>query len=169
LANRTLLPASSSYLMDQHWPIFTLSEERPPAKFGATAAVQNSIIANGCRIFGRVENSLLFPASWWGRAAWCAIRSFFRGRRSSRLPHRAQHPRQARHRERRCRSSAPTKPVSANLGRVASNQADVCTDEGLLVIGKGTRIPAGFECTRPAMIDSNLVEDDVRQKVGLVS
>ena len=41
-ANRSLLPASSAYLMEHHWPIYTLSEERPPARFGSAPAADNS-------------------------------------------------------------------------------------------------------------------------------
>jgi glucose-1-phosphate adenylyltransferase len=169
LANRMLLPASSSYLMDQHWPIFTLSEERPPAKFGPSASVHNSIVANGCRIFGRVENSVLFPGVLVGEGSVVRDSILFSGGQM----HRGA-------RVSRCVLDKLVvvgdgavlgcdEPTSANLGRVAANNAEVCTDEGLLVVGKGTRIPAGFECTRPAMIDSHLVEDAVRQKVGLVS
>src|SRR5262249_61761583 len=60
-AARTLLPAPSPFLLAPQWPIYTLPEAPPPAKFGATATVHNSVVANGCRIFGRVENSILFP------------------------------------------------------------------------------------------------------------
>ena len=59
-------------------------------------------------------------------------------------------------------------PQSVNLGRVLAHDPDVLTDEGLTVVGKDTEIPPGFECTRPVMIDSHLVEDAVRQSLGIL-
>ncbi len=36
-------------------------QDRPPALVGENAVVENSLIYNGCRIFGEVRNSILFP------------------------------------------------------------------------------------------------------------
>jgi glucose-1-phosphate adenylyltransferase len=40
--------------------IYTKVKDEPPAKYSDTAAVKNSLIANGCMIEGKVENSILF-------------------------------------------------------------------------------------------------------------
>ena len=48
-------------LYDEHWTIHTRSEERPPVKLGAQAAVSQSFLSNGCLIGGSVVNSLLSP------------------------------------------------------------------------------------------------------------
>lgn len=40
--------------------IYTKVKDEPPAKYLEHAAVKNSLIANGCTIEGRVENSILF-------------------------------------------------------------------------------------------------------------
>ena len=54
-------PEPRLQLYDQRWPILTRDEERPPVWLGAHAAVEDSLIANGCRIEGRVRRSILFP------------------------------------------------------------------------------------------------------------
>lgn len=41
-------------------PILTKAKDEPPTKYGKNAVVKNSLIANGCRIDGYVENSIIF-------------------------------------------------------------------------------------------------------------
>lgn len=60
-------PALDLYTND--WPIFTKSEERPPAKLGPQAKVSNSMISNGCIIRGDVINSVLSPGVYVGPGA----------------------------------------------------------------------------------------------------
>jgi glucose-1-phosphate adenylyltransferase len=48
-------------LYDREWLIHTRSEERAPAKIGATAQVHRSLISHGCVINGTVVNSVLSP------------------------------------------------------------------------------------------------------------
>src|SRR5205814_100165 len=48
-------------LHDARWPILTRDEERPPVWLGPEAQVEDSLVANGCRIQGRVRRSILFP------------------------------------------------------------------------------------------------------------
>ena len=48
-------------LNDPDWLIHTRSEERPPARLGATASVHRSLISHGCVIAGTVERSVLSP------------------------------------------------------------------------------------------------------------
>jgi glucose-1-phosphate adenylyltransferase len=48
-------------LYEQDWVIHTKSEERAPAKIGATAQVHRSLISHGCVISGTVVNSVLSP------------------------------------------------------------------------------------------------------------
>lgn len=61
-ANLDLLdPEPGLQLDDPHWPILTRDEERPPVLFLPGADVEASLVANGCRVAGKVRNSLLFP------------------------------------------------------------------------------------------------------------
>jgi glucose-1-phosphate adenylyltransferase len=48
-------------LYDRDWLIHTRSEERAPAKIGATAQVHRSLVSHGCVINGTVVNSILSP------------------------------------------------------------------------------------------------------------
>jgi glucose-1-phosphate adenylyltransferase len=63
-ANLALLqPEPRLVLHDARWPILTRDEERPPVLILPGADVQDSLVANGCRIAGRVRNSVLFPGA----------------------------------------------------------------------------------------------------------
>ena len=48
-------------LYDQNWKIYTKSEDLPAVRIGATGSVINSLVSNGCKIEGRVENCVLGP------------------------------------------------------------------------------------------------------------
>ncbi|MFA5235808.1 MAG: glucose-1-phosphate adenylyltransferase subunit GlgD [Bacilli bacterium] len=43
----------------EDWPIYTVTHDTPPAKYGHHAQVRNSFIANGSRIDGKVVNSII--------------------------------------------------------------------------------------------------------------
>jgi len=61
-ANMSLLseePALNLY--DPDWVVHTKSEERAPAKLGVHAQVGGSLLANGCRVEGTAERSVLSP------------------------------------------------------------------------------------------------------------
>ncbi len=46
-------------LFKPDWPIYTVTHDTPPAKYGKNAEVTHSFIANGCLVEGRVHNSIL--------------------------------------------------------------------------------------------------------------
>ncbi len=48
-------------LHDTNWPILTRDEERPPLILPDTALIEDSLVANGCRVEGTVRRSILFP------------------------------------------------------------------------------------------------------------
>jgi glucose-1-phosphate adenylyltransferase len=48
-------------LADPEWIVHTVSLDLPPVRVGAGAEVVTSLAANGARVDGRVERSLLFP------------------------------------------------------------------------------------------------------------
>jgi glucose-1-phosphate adenylyltransferase len=56
-----LAPEPRFQLADQRWPILTRDEERPPVLLREGARVEDSLIANGCRVAGSVRRSVLFP------------------------------------------------------------------------------------------------------------
>jgi glucose-1-phosphate adenylyltransferase len=63
-ANMKLLdPKHGLNPSEKGWPIRTPSAEAPPARLGRGASVQRSLVANGAVVYGRVENSILFPGA----------------------------------------------------------------------------------------------------------
>lgn len=56
-------------LHDARWPILTRDEERPPVWIGDQAVLEDSLVANGCRVEGRVRRSILFPGVQVGPGA----------------------------------------------------------------------------------------------------
>ena len=61
-ANMELLePEPELDLYEREWVIHTRSEERPPARLGATAQTATSLISHGCQIDGEVYHSVLSP------------------------------------------------------------------------------------------------------------
>ena len=56
-------------LYRDRWTIYTLSEERPSARIGAQAAIDQSLICHGCRIEGTVIRSVLSPGVRVARGA----------------------------------------------------------------------------------------------------
>jgi glucose-1-phosphate adenylyltransferase len=69
-ANLELIaPAPRLELLNARWPVLTRDEERPPVHLGTHADVEESLVANGCRVSGRVRRSLLFPGAVVERGA----------------------------------------------------------------------------------------------------
>ncbi len=61
-ANMDLLGEKPEFdLSDEKWRIFTRHETLAPQYVGDGAKITNSIVAEGCEIYGKVENSVLFP------------------------------------------------------------------------------------------------------------
>ena len=56
-------------LHDARWPILTRDEERPPVWAGPDAVIEDALVANGCRVEGRVRRSILFPGVHVGPGA----------------------------------------------------------------------------------------------------
>ena len=56
-----LTPEPPIRLDDPAWPILTLGTQRIPARLGRTAHVDDSLLAPGCRVDGRVSRSVLGP------------------------------------------------------------------------------------------------------------
>jgi len=48
-------------LYDPAWPLLTRDEERPPVLVHEGATIEDSLVANGCRVAGTVRRSILFP------------------------------------------------------------------------------------------------------------
>ncbi|MBO4229817.1 MAG: glucose-1-phosphate adenylyltransferase [Clostridia bacterium] len=59
-ANMDLLGVTPSFdLFDQNWRIYSRSTAQPPHLIGPDASLSNSLVTEGCEIYGTVENSVL--------------------------------------------------------------------------------------------------------------
>ena len=58
-ANMDMLSPELIGLYDPSWPIMSRSPIRPPHKAGPNASIQHSIVTEGCKVEGRVFNSVL--------------------------------------------------------------------------------------------------------------
>lgn len=82
------LLGGASLISKRGWPVYTRGEDLPPALLSAGSHVTGSIVASGCRIEGRVRNSILFPGTVLERGADVADSIVFsrsRVRRGARL------------------------------------------------------------------------------------
>lgn len=48
-------------LYDEGWKIYTKSKNAAPVRIGVTGSIVNSLVCDGCKIEGRVENSVIGP------------------------------------------------------------------------------------------------------------
>jgi glucose-1-phosphate adenylyltransferase len=143
-----LSPASRLELHDARWPILTRDEERPPVWLGPEARIEDSLVANGCRIEGRVRRSILFA----GRARRARRRGERVGDHGRHAPCRA-----------RARSTTPssTSTCASAPGARVGETAPQGTPEpgaghewlaGLALVGKDTWVPDGGRVLRPSVI-----------------
>lgn len=70
-ANMDLLKKDNMLdIYDQSWKIYSVNPTKPPQYIGTDAEVSCSIITEGCRVFGKVQNSVLFPGVYIGKGAY---------------------------------------------------------------------------------------------------
>lgn len=61
-ANMDLLDDNNELNIHDHsWKIYSVDASMPPQFIGSNATVDNSLITDGCKVFGEVKNSILFP------------------------------------------------------------------------------------------------------------
>lgn len=69
-ANMDLLGAEPEFrLADKDWRIYSKSPAMPPHYIGGEAEVKNSLVSEGCVVYGKVEKSVLFTGVHIGKAA----------------------------------------------------------------------------------------------------
>lgn len=68
-ANMDLLDENSLINMQSAWRIYSANPPRPPHYTAGSAAVSNSIVSEGCLLFGEVKNSVVFPDVYIGKGA----------------------------------------------------------------------------------------------------
>jgi glucose-1-phosphate adenylyltransferase len=68
-ANMDLLGENPALSLQSAWRIYSRNNARPPQYIGAGGSVKNSVITEGCEIYGTVINSVLSPGVVVGRNA----------------------------------------------------------------------------------------------------
>lgn len=59
-ANKALIDYKAAQeLFHEDWPIYTRTNDSSPTQYFDTAVVKNSVVSNGCKIKGTVENSIV--------------------------------------------------------------------------------------------------------------
>lgn len=48
-------------LSDRSWRVYSVNPTQPPQFLGHSARIQNSLVNEGCVVYGKVDNSVLFP------------------------------------------------------------------------------------------------------------
>jgi len=151
-ANLELLaPEPRLVLHDPSWPLLTRDEERPPVLIRDQASVEDSLVANGCRVAGTVRRSVLFPGAVIEHGAVVVDSLVMQDaviERRARVD-RAIVDKLARIGEEAVVGwgSAPQDPAHAWL-------------EGLALVGKDARIPPGARVGRAAVVGIGAGETD---------
>jgi glucose-1-phosphate adenylyltransferase len=141
-------------LNDPGWVIHTQSADRPPVRFVPGCRVERSLIANGCRIAGKVSRSVLFPGVHV--AAGAEVRDSIIMNDTQVGSHAVL--------DRAIVDKAATVGEGARVGfgdDMAPNRE--CPDHltsGLLVVGKGARLPDGITIGRNARVGAHVGPKD---------
>ena len=138
-ANRAFLSDQPPLdLSNPDWVIHTQSADRPPVRIEHGAHAERSLIANGCRVAGRVTRSVLFPGVTVPRGAVVrdsiVMHDTFIGRRAS-----VDHAILDKH-----VSVGEDAVVGAGESSVANRACPEHLSSGLTVVGKGAQIAEGI-------------------------
>ena len=154
LSDRTLLD-----LNDPSWLIHTQSAVRPPVRFESGGMAERSLIANGCRISGTVSRSILFPGVVVAPGA--VVRDSIVMNDTLVLRGAVV--------DRAILDKEVVVGAGSRIGwgdEHTPNRA--CPDHlasGLLVVGKGARLPEGVTIGRNARIGAHVEEGDITEDV----
>jgi glucose-1-phosphate adenylyltransferase len=146
-------------LSDPSWLIHTQSADRPPVRFESGGVAERSLIANGCRIAGKVVRSILFPGVVVAPGAVVADSIVMNDTlvlRDARLDHAILDKQVVVGEGARIGWGEDMTPNRACPEHLAT---------GLLVVGKGARLPAGVTVGRNARIGAFVGETDIRSDV----
>jgi glucose-1-phosphate adenylyltransferase len=134
-------------LYDQRWTIHTRSEERPPVKLGRAATIERSLISNGCIVAGTVINSVLSPGVIVEEGA--VIRDSVV--MNDTLIEAGAHV------ERCILDKQVVVGRNAVLGEgenVPNQHEPEYLRDGITILGKSSRIPAGFHIGKNCRVDA---------------
>ncbi|HYM81892.1 MAG TPA: sugar phosphate nucleotidyltransferase [Candidatus Limnocylindria bacterium] len=141
-------------LNDPSWVIHTQSADRPPVRIDAGGRAERSLIANGCRIMGHVVRSVLSPGVTVARGAVVRESIVMNDTTIER----------GTHVDRAIIDKQVVVGEGARLGHGSVQTPNRACPEhlssGLVVVGKGARLPAGITVGRNARIGAFVSERD---------
>ena len=68
-ANMDLLKKDELNLFDTNWRIYSSAYTQPPQYIGEDSKIINSLIGEGCKIYGTIINSVIFPGVFVAKGA----------------------------------------------------------------------------------------------------
>ena len=151
-------------MYDKGWLIHTRSEERSPARIGATASVHRSLISHGCQIWGTVERSILSPGVRVdpGAVVRDSIIMFDTIVRAGAVVDRAIIDKEV--------SVGPNAIVGLGSDlEVANRQEPGRLNTGITVVGKRAVIPAGVRLGRNVKVNEGVRPSDFGGKRTVAS
>jgi glucose-1-phosphate adenylyltransferase len=136
-------PAPRLVLDDLRWSILTRDEERPPVHVGSGSVIEDSLVANGCRIDGTLRRSVLSPGVKVEAGAE-VVESVVMSDVTIGAGARVRH-------------AILDKYVQVGAGAVIgagepSSHREHAWLEGVTMIGKDSRVPMGLEIGRSVVV-----------------
>ncbi len=147
-------------LYDREWLIHTRSEERAPAKIGATAQVHRSLISHGCLVEGMVVNSVLSPGVVVGVGAVVrdSIVMFDTVIRPGAVVDRAIIDKEV--------TVGPSAIIGEGVDLLVPNRlTPTHLSTGITIIGKRAVVPRGIRIGRNVRIDADVRATDFTGRV----
>ena len=140
-------------LYDPLWKIYTPNPVKPAHYIGHGGSVKTSIVAEGCMIYGKVRNSVLFPGVFIGEGTQVEDSIIMSNSRAGAGSIISQ-----------CIIGENVEIGSnAVIGKgeniININKPNIY-NSGITVIGERAVVPAGAEIGRNVMIDINVVPED---------
>ena len=156
-ANMELLaPRAPIELADADWIVHTVSLDLPPVKIGSNAALVSSLAANGARVDGKVERSILFPGAVVERGARVVDSILMHGAHVGRD---ATVTRVIADKQVEIGAGAVVGGTIAPGEKALANR--ICPEHlssGLTLLGQRARLPQGVRVGRNVRIDPDAVE-----------
>jgi len=140
-------------LYDPDWKIYTPNPVKPPHYVAPTGSVKTSVVAEGCMIYGKVRNSVLFPGVYVEKGALIEnsiVMSNSHVAEGCVLDH--------------CIIGEDVivgKGVNIGVGENIPNEDKPgIYNSGITVVGEGARIPEGTVIGKNVMIDMHVLPED---------
>lgn len=144
-------PLPKFNLYDSNWRFYTRSQERQPAFFGSEANSVNSLVSEGCEVFGDTDTAVLFQEVYLGKGAKVKNSILLTGARVE----EGAEIRDAIVAE----NAVIGKGVKIGVGEFAKNVESKIYNSELSVIGYNAHIPDNIEIGKNCVIHSHVTPE----------